>query len=565
MGSDFGKLQSVCCKSEETKTNTNIDLDNIDNNEILKLKSSFIESKREKNQERTNQQQMEKHLKSGVKIFASINPEDNLKKNQENVEDFDSQFVSRAARKDLKTTALKDGKLQQLSSFAGIGLAPFKRSSTKNVRHKTINIDGIKEMYVEELSNEDALFLKEKLQASLKCLNVKVIKGIDFTEKIINKMIYHKMQAGKILYNQEEDGSYFYIIKSGKFGIYVENALKMVYAKGSFLGDFSLTNNNNKIITFSSNWYVKCIEDSELFIVSSSDVRAIQEKFIKNILDQYLEAVHQHPFLKYLPKIEQKLISEGIEKVYILKGKIIQEVGARIEGLYLISRGKVALINLFGEKSYNLVKGEVFNEEYCMMDRFSKFEFQAEEDSEFYYISKQLLISVLGEDFQREIIFQMFVFCSKENSTLSNIINENYNQQQSRVVASKTEPAKAYHSLSHNKKETINSFEKANDSITKRPSLNSIEEKCNTNTEASIKNFYSKQIQLSLNSLNQYKNLFNCFVFRHYEVGSVIQLNSAKKLLIILHGAIINSITKETVGSSLSVLGDYNSKAKLTS
>ena len=53
---------------------------------------------------------------------------------------------------------------------------PFKRTSTKNIRHKALNKDGFEEIS-EDLSREDKDFLKEILSKSLKCLNVTLVRG----------------------------------------------------------------------------------------------------------------------------------------------------------------------------------------------------------------------------------------------------------------------------------------------------------------------------------------------------------------------------------------------------
>lgn len=359
-----------------------------------------------------------------TKTIKILNDQNKLDEELDNPEE---EFISRVMKKTTKTIIYKGNNnlAHQLSSFAGIGLSPYIRSSTKNIRHKTINFDGIKEYYEDELTGEDEEFLKERLKASLKCLSVNFIKGYDITDKIINKMVYHKMKSGKILYNQDEEGSYFYIIKSGKFGFFVENDLKMVYEKHSFLGDFSLTNNNNKIITFSSSWCVRCIEDSELYIISSSDVRNIQQKCIQSILNQYLISIQTNPYLKYLNKLDQKLLSEQIEIINPNKGEVIQEFGVRVEGLYMINKGKVKMSNILGEKTNYINSTESFNDEYCLMDYNSKFEFVVETDNaRLFYLSKKNLKNILGEEFQKEIIFQMFVYVCRYNSTLNNLINE---------------------------------------------------------------------------------------------------------------------------------------------
>lgn len=368
---------------------------------------------------------------SRIKIFHLKNLRENDYEGGDNLNmsqiEPEAEFINQALKRNLKTIMYKGNELiKQLSSFAGIGLSPYRRTSTKNMRHKTI--DGeyrINEFSEGYLKKEDEAFLKESISKSISCVNLPGFDEIDFTEKIINRMIFYRMTAGKILYNEHEESCYFYIIKSGKFGFFVNHTLKAVYERGMFLGDFSLLNNNNKVNSEYEKWCIRCIEDAEIFIISSSDLKSIQEKYIKELLNNYLNCINTHPYLKYLSLLDRKLLSEELKVLKLTKNTIIQDLGLVVDTLYFISSGSIEINNIFGETLFILNKGEVFNEEFCLLNMNSAYEFKVQSDKAVLFtLSKTSLVEMMGVDFQREIIFNVFYNIAINNPILKELAQE---------------------------------------------------------------------------------------------------------------------------------------------
>jgi CRP-like cAMP-binding protein len=422
---NLGQLKELTHKLNANRNNINITiLNNINNNSNSNTVNNNLSN--------TCHSPLRKSkYESRIKIFhlANLdNQEDNDDNNNISNLDFsqielESDLINKAVKRNLKTIIYKGELIKQLSSFAGIGLSPYKRSSTRNIRHKTIDNEcQITEFQEGYLNKQDEEFLKERIKKSINCVNLPGFDDTDFTEKIINRMIQYSMKPGKILYNEYEESCFFYIIKSGKFGFFIDKSLKAVYERGSFLGDFSLLNNTQKINFCFNKWTIRCIEEGELFIISSSDLKSLQDKYIKEMLNSFFNFISSHPFLKYLSFLDKKILSEQLSVVKISKKYVIQEIGQQVENLYFVTSGKIEILNIFGESVCILNKGEYFNEEFCLINLKSAYEFRVKSDQAILLcLSKKILIEMMGEDFHNEILFNIFYHVAVANKLLKEI------------------------------------------------------------------------------------------------------------------------------------------------
>lgn len=322
----------------------------------------------------------------------------------------------------LKTGNLSNLKIRKLFTISGIGLSPFRQNSEKS-RYSEFDVNGdVYKTKCDDLSENHIEFLKHKLKQTIPWLKHINDYENNIIQKVINKCVKYVCKEGEILYNDNEFGSQLYVIYSGKFGFFSRNnSLKAEYIKGNILGDINANNNKFEL---EKDWHVKCIyEGSIVFIIDSEDLMKIQNTFINNLCNKYINIFNEHKYLKYLSNFEKMRLSNEITIIKPKKNIIIQSVGQKVDCLYFIISGSVTEINLFGEIINEHKVNESINCNFCLFDYNSESEFRiTNKETTLISISSSKLKEVLDDNFHEEIIFSIFSHVCKENEKFCKII-----------------------------------------------------------------------------------------------------------------------------------------------
>lgn len=396
----------------------------------------------------------------------------------------------------LKTGNLSNLKIRKLASVSAIGLSPFRQNSEKSY-YKKLNEDG-NVCYTQcgEIAEKHKEFLKQKLKQTIPWLKHINDSENNIIQKVINKCVRYVCKEGEILYNDNEFGSQLYIIYSGKFGFFSKNnSIKAVYVKGNILGDMNANNNKFEL---EKDWHVKCIYDnSVIFIIESEDLMKIQNSFIDELCNKYIDIFNNHAYLKYLNNFEKMTLSNEITILKPKKDTILQSVGQKVDCLYFIITGSIIEINLFGEIVKEYKVNESINEKLCLFDYNSENEFRINnKETTLICISSSKLQEVLDTNFQDQIIFSIFNYVCKENENFSKIV-ETFTIDSENLIYFNSN--KNLNTPNLNAKNTMHSI------IVKDSSLKKVD-RLNTNSSVNINNDISKssKTKSSLNNNDIY-------------------------------------------------------------
>lgn len=134
-----------------------------------------------------------------------------------------------------------------------------------------------------ELDNKEQAFIKSALGQHF------LFRDLDQEsfELFLNHLISYSINKSEVLFYENDDGNFFYIVKSGKFDLLIQNEYKKSFFGGDCFGDLALLQTQKRSGT------VTCSEDAHIFVLEASIYRKTVQKLnnirLKNryfLLDQ---------------------------------------------------------------------------------------------------------------------------------------------------------------------------------------------------------------------------------------------------------------------------------------
>ena len=154
---------------------------------------------------------------------------------------------------------------------------------------------------------------------------------------IIKELIYFPLPKGRIVYEEGDNGNFFYILASGKVESYEKGNLKKIYLPWDCFGELSLLTKKKREET------IKCIEKSELFTLEREIFLDIQRNINESTLKERFNFLNTISIFKSLDNISKYNVAQKIElKEFKENDKIINK-GDIGDNLYIIKEGLVSV------------------------------------------------------------------------------------------------------------------------------------------------------------------------------------------------------------------------------
>ena len=161
----------------------------------------------------------------------------------------DNQF-SKTVHDRLNSAFFSDKKQNQIQSSHNLDISNSEMSDLLQVEEsvkiypEANSVDNI--VFIKELNEMDEFFIKQTL------INHFMFTNEEFIQIILDDLIEIKVQKGKILYEQNDEGEYFYIVKSGLFESTGPNSTTFdrFYKPWDCFGDLSLIQNSSVMKIF---------------------------------------------------------------------------------------------------------------------------------------------------------------------------------------------------------------------------------------------------------------------------------------------------------------------------
>ena len=214
----------------------------------------------------------------------------------------------------------------------------YMRNSSSNaiqskIEDTTINIDSLPFNYKEHsLSAED----EEQITKILK----KQIIFQDISHEILSiiecEMIRLELPEGKIIYDLNDEGHFFYIIAKGKVVVNIQNNNNNALTQWFTFGEISLFTEKRReevIITK---------EPTVLYIIDGESFRDIQKRNNEMILKDRYNFLNNIFLFECLDKISKYNVAQKMQKKEFLPNTKIIAQGEKGDTLYIIKEGMVS-------------------------------------------------------------------------------------------------------------------------------------------------------------------------------------------------------------------------------
>ena len=179
------------------------------------------------------------------------------------------------------------------------------------------------------------------------------IKGINV---LLTKCSLYSYEAESIVFTQNSNGNFFYLISAGSVEVIVNGIRKSTISKGGYFGELALLHDTLRTAT------VRTLAPTQLWVLSREDFKSavqtvITSKYIEN--KQFLEGVHFFQILT--PPQKEAMLGLLVLQEFEPGAKILLE-GDPGEIFYIIKKGTVSC-STKGQELRKLSSGDFFGEQ----------------------------------------------------------------------------------------------------------------------------------------------------------------------------------------------------------
>ncbi len=234
---------------------------------------------------------------------------------------------------------------------------------------------------------------------------------------LINQLIYLPLAKGRIVYEEEDTGNFFFILSSGIVKSYEKKELKKIYYPWNCFGELSLLTKKKREET------VICEEKCELFTLDSETFIEIQRTITESILKERFNFLNTISIFRTLDNINKYNVAQKIKIKYFKENTKIINQGDIGNNLYMIKEGLVS-VRINENEIRKLKDNNYFGQNSLLIDMKRSAEILTITNTICYELSRDDLIESLGKNYIDVILFNFFLHCINKNDNLKNIFIE---------------------------------------------------------------------------------------------------------------------------------------------
>ena len=235
----------------------------------------------------------------------------------------------------------------------------------------------------------------------------------DVFSLVLNELIYFTFPKGKVIYEEGDEGNYFYIIAEGKAEATEKGLLKRKFVEWDCFGELSLLNQVKREET------ITCLTKVSIFSLDGESFRDILKRINETALKERFNFLNQISIFKSLDNISKYNVAQKIQlKKYQFSDLIIKR-GDQGNTLYIIKEGLVSCRIGFKEVR-KLGNNDYFGQNSILIGGKRGVDVLALQQTTCYVLSRDSLQEALGTDYINVILFCFFKN-SIENTYLQNI------------------------------------------------------------------------------------------------------------------------------------------------
>ena len=289
-----------------------------------------------------------------------------------------------------------------------------KRKDSNSSNQEENNIDDLPFNTKEYSLSHD---IEEKIIKILK--NQIVFQGVspEILSVIASEMILLILPKGKIVYDINDDGNFFYIIGKGKVVINIQDNCNNNLTQWNTFGEISLfTEKKREEIIITK-------EYTELYIIDAESFRDIQKRNNEMVLKERYNFLNDIALFESLDKISKYNVAQKLKKKEFTTNSKIISKGEKGDKLYIIKEGIVSCkIGL--QEIRKLSNNEYFGQNAILIDVKRGADIIALQKTICYEITKDDLKDALTQDYTEIILLCFFKNAIDKNTSLKNIFIE---------------------------------------------------------------------------------------------------------------------------------------------
>ena len=287
-------------------------------------------------------------------------------------------------------------------------------NTKQNKEESDINVDGLPFNFKEHsLSLDDKEQITQILKKQIIFQNV----SQEILSIIESEMIRLVIPQGKIIYDLNDEGDFFYIISKGKVVVNVQNSMNNILNPWNIFGEISLFTEKKReevIITK---------EKTELYIIEGESFRDIRKRNNEMILKVRFNFLNHIFLFECLDKISKYNVAQKMRKKEFLPNTKIITQGEKGDSLYIIQEGIVSCrIGL--KEIRRLSNNEYFGQNSMLIDIKRGADIVTLQKTICYELTRQDLKEALTNDYIDVILFCFFRNAVDKNNNLKNILIE---------------------------------------------------------------------------------------------------------------------------------------------
>ena len=235
---------------------------------------------------------------------------------------------------------------------------------------------------------------------------------------IITYLFEFSLEKDEILFNENENGKYFYIVKSGILELLRNNEHTKFFYELDCFGELSLLQSNKRSGT------VRSVTDAELYILDGEIFRTIVKSINQTRLTERLYFIEMIPMLKRLDNIQKTNLAKLINLKEFEDQKKIIKKGENGDSMYIIKTGIVSCV-FESNEIRKLYPKDFFGHNSILIECRRSLDVTSLGQSSCYEFSIETLIEALGSTYKSEIIFSIVKDSFQNNIFFSEIFSEN--------------------------------------------------------------------------------------------------------------------------------------------
>ena len=274
-----------------------------------------------------------------------------------------------------------------------------------------INLDNLPFIY-----KEHSLSAEEEIRVT-KILKKEIIFQ-DVSQEILSiierEMIRLILPPGKIIYDLNDEGHFFYIIIRGKVVVNIQNNMNNTLSQWNIFGEISLFNEKKREEVMITK------ENTELYIIDGESFRDIQKRNNEIILKDRFNFLNNIFLFKCLDKISKYNVAQKMKKKEFPPNTKIISQGEKGDTLYIIKEGIVSC-RIGPKEIRKLSNNEYFGQNSMLIDVKRGADIITLQRTKCYELSRQDLKEALTSDYIDIILFCFFKNAVEKNTNLKTI------------------------------------------------------------------------------------------------------------------------------------------------